>query len=600
MVEKKVIDDLIQKYNLYVKKMEKMKDIAEYIKEHAEEELTAEIVAEQLGYNKKYFESIFAEYFEMPFHRYFKKYRLRKAAEVLEKDHSVKNEWKRYGFNSNVSFSAGFKKEFGISPREFIDRGLLAPSMPDKKKLFGIPIRVGQGYVDTFDILGYPIRPINGNETDLLEDAAYALDHEDAVLDPYDIEDCCGVWWYDFENTHDLYYLVGREKYEEKILKDRELTRVHVEGDYYSVFSYKRLGDPKADACMSRLLVRYALLEWKLTSFVKPNNMGWTFERFGKEYNYLYVPIKAKSEDDKLLIGRGQGVDTWTNYIDKHICKQLTLSVLADKANYTVQSYRRIFTMYYAIDPMSYVRKRRLYQAAADIGKLDSTLVDTDSHQKRIERIAEKYFYSSYRDFCELFEKEFQVSPEDYGQVNFGAIDLNQFYRQNKENLKLTPVCRDDLYFVGKKIKAAEGEPDYLDISNLAAFWFKDSFDDIPQRIQEYKGAKAAIWDAFQAEDGGEVVYEYMLGPVVEEKMELFRNDFHEPYKFYHLKGGKYIVFETLSSSDKGNLTNTFRTLTRCAFFGWYRENLYRSDGERLTFVIYENEKLYFYVPVNG
>ena len=596
---------LEKEYQSRVRRMESMLEVLNYLLAHLEEPLSAEQVALKFDYNKKYFEGIFAEYFGMPFHRFLKKIRLRKAAEALVKNGTVKKEWSRYGFESNVSFSSGFKKEFGVSPKKFLEMGEPAPSMPERGELFGIPIRVEYQKVEEMTLSGYPMETVHGNQTDLLAEAAYALDHTDPHVELDALEEWYGIWWFDRKEKEQLKYLTAAAPSCERGFHDCSLETVVIPEDEYAVFSCKRRENAQENALAARLLARYALTEWKLLANKRPNSMGWTFERFDRERNYLYVPIIDLEEDTVSIPNRSSGVDTWAVYIDKHIREDLTLSSLAGMAHYTVKSFRDIFTMYYAIDPVEYIQKRRLYEAAGELSRCCSM---ADGSEKKIDgrklrRIAEKYRFPSFKIFQEQFREEFHEEPESYQSIHFGAVDLNQVYEQNKEQLTVTLEMMEDLYFVGKAIKSGSPEQDYQDISMLASFWFREDYPELKKMMPDgnLEGiTKAALWDSRTSETDGETLYEYMLGPVTNGRSLICSEGLPEGFRCYHLRGGRNMVFSTQEPSDREQLTGAFRLLTRCAFFGWIREHFYQYDGERLTYVKYENEKLYFYVPVKG
>lgn len=64
--------------------------------------------------------------------------------------------------------------------------------------------------------------------------------------------------------------------------------------------------------------------------------------------------------------------------------------------------------------------------------------------------------------------------------------------------------------------------------------------------------------------------------------------------------GGYYEVFWVADDLEAYSLVDAFRLLTRCAFGGWIRDNRWRVDFSRRTFVEWRARKLYFYVPTIG
>ena len=134
---------------------------------------------------------------------------------------------------------------------------------------------------------------------------------------------------------------------------------------------------------------------------------------------------------------------------------------------------------------------------------------------------------------------------------------------------------------------------DITNVPEQAAMYFERP----PYRLDgpglEPEKGQAAVWDEVENPETGEVLYEYVLGPVAAEGGKL-----PEGWKRFRLEGGWYAVFETEGPEDAPELAEDFRLLTRCAFYGWIQENMYRYDGNRITYVRYRRRKLEFYVPI--
>ena len=54
-----------------------------------------------------------------------------------------------------------------------------------------------------------------------------------------------------------------------------------------------------------------------------------------------------------------------------------------------------------------------------------------------------------------------------------------------------------------------------------------------------------------------------------------------------------------MAASDRNMMADTYRMLMRCSFYGWIKDNRFRVDFSRLTFVRFMNNKYYFYIPIN-
>lgn len=101
-------------------KTEKMKQVAEFIRENLEKNLTVELLAAQAGLHPNYFIREFQRFFQEPPIRFVLGLREERAREMLEhSDLSVKEIGISLGFSNQNYFSEFFKKRSGYSPSEY-------------------------------------------------------------------------------------------------------------------------------------------------------------------------------------------------------------------------------------------------------------------------------------------------------------------------------------------------------------------------------------------------------------------------------------------------------------------------------------------------
>ena len=195
-----------------------------------------------------------------------------------------------------------------------------------------------------------------------------------------------------------------------------------------------------------------------------------------------------------------------------------------------------------------------------------------------------------------MFRKEFNVDPEEYSQVDFDVVNLEQYYSRYKEQIKVIICEENETKMIGVALRSYETEEerkDDIDIPGLAGYWMKHNTEPLKNTVyackEPGKENKMALWCNASSGKG----YDYILGPVVQD----FENlpDHVRPYT---VDGGKYAVFETLDTSDEANLADAYRMLTRLVFYGWIKENRVRVNLNKLTFVRYYDRKLHFYVPL--
>lgn len=93
-----------------------------YIDDHLERSLTVEELAEQVALSKYYFLRRFYAATGMTAHEVVMKKRLMYACRLMEEGMSVSEAWGKCGYRDYSSFFRKFKKEFGVSPKEFQKR----------------------------------------------------------------------------------------------------------------------------------------------------------------------------------------------------------------------------------------------------------------------------------------------------------------------------------------------------------------------------------------------------------------------------------------------------------------------------------------------
>lgn len=92
-----------------------------YIEEHIDEELSLDGLAEIFYVSKYHIAHIFKDNLGMSIHQYIMKKRLSLCKEALLGNKSISKVYSAFGFGDYSSFYRAFKKEYGISPRDFKD-----------------------------------------------------------------------------------------------------------------------------------------------------------------------------------------------------------------------------------------------------------------------------------------------------------------------------------------------------------------------------------------------------------------------------------------------------------------------------------------------
>lgn len=565
-----------------MKTMGRMEEILEYLISHLDQDLDIDKIAEAFDYNSRYFARIFREYFGVPFHKYVVRLRLRQSAQIILWKKTIKGHWTEFGYMNKSSFSKAFRQEFGKSPEHFLKEESEVPWMPGREELFGRPITTRKENISEFTAAGRALPKTRIRGFSIKDHLGYWLEQTDTEIS----EEPQICFWYSAKESGrpELYYICGRtvEENQEPAMEEN-LHLIAVPGGAYAVFTMPLSGTAEEKLFNIKLFSRYVFNEWKLVNHVNIDSNRMIYETYEEDSISIHVPLLQPEELPKTENSRGTGF--WTEYIDKHIRENITAASVAEWAGYSERMFEQVFRLYYDISPDDYILKKRLYLSARGLKRSSS-----------LDKIAKRYHFQSLEDFREKFYEEYGVYPEDAGTLSFHSVDLKSFYQKNKKNIHLTFRSEEPIRFIAVPVSKKETFENNADISELAARHFLQ--DDPAFLGTEFAGSdeKLAIWDEIPGPEPGEMFYEYVIGPRVDRRPEL--NFLPREIRSYELAGGWYAVFETENTDDTTDLAGSYRFLTRCAFYGWLQENLYRFDGNRLTYVRMRNNKLYFYIPL--
>ena len=88
-------------------------------------------------------------------------------------------------------------------------------------------------------------------------------------------------------------------------------------------------------------------------------------------------------------------------YIERHLTDALSISNVASEASYSMYHFHRLFQSVTGETPGSYIRKRRLTEAAGELVSSERAIID----------IAMDYQFGSQEAFTRAFQKLFGISP---------------------------------------------------------------------------------------------------------------------------------------------------------------------------------------------
>lgn len=95
--------------------------VCNYIETHIDENLSLDRLSQEFFASKYHIAHIFKDSLGISIHQYITKKRLSLCQQAIQSDMSITEAYQTFGFGDYSSFFRAFKKEYGISPREFKD-----------------------------------------------------------------------------------------------------------------------------------------------------------------------------------------------------------------------------------------------------------------------------------------------------------------------------------------------------------------------------------------------------------------------------------------------------------------------------------------------
>ncbi|BBV02330.1 helix-turn-helix domain-containing protein [Providencia rettgeri] len=137
-------------------------------------------------------------------------------------------------------------------------------------------------------------------------------------------------------------------------------------------------------------------------------------------------------------------------YIEKNLHEKLTIHVISQYSGYTKWYLQKLFSFETKIPLASYIRKRKLSNAALELKITNNRIID----------IALKYGFESQQSFSRTFKENFRLSPFQYRHSSyFELYNYTVPYADISENYLVTAKL---VYFRG--VKQLSGRMDKFNI----------------------------------------------------------------------------------------------------------------------------------------
>lgn len=102
-----------------------------------------------------------------------------------------------------------------------------------------------------------------------------------------------------------------------------------------------------------------------------------------------------------------EAVQRIQDYIEKHLCDEISFTDLAKASCFSPWHARRLFIEYLSITPAEYIRKLRLRNSALQLRDNNCKVID----------VAMKFGFGSVDGYQRAFKREFDINPKEYADA---------------------------------------------------------------------------------------------------------------------------------------------------------------------------------------
>ncbi|UNK16919.1 AraC family transcriptional regulator [Paenibacillus sp. N3/727] len=254
--------------------------------------------------------------------------------------------------------------------------------------------------------------------------------------------------------------------------------------------------------------------------------------------------------------------------IEARLCEDLTLSYLAQIANFSDFHFHRVFQSIVGLPVMEYVRRRRLYHAACRV-------VDTS---EKLTNIALDCGFGTPETFIRAFRKLYGMTPGEFrkkgcrphtsGKANVLERRFNPYSGGVRMEFRIVTKPSFDVIGYSIRTRNVDGQNN----RDIPAFWQRYLHEKLGQRLYEQAASNVeyGICDDFDM-DSGE--FSYIIGVEAKEDAEL-----PEGATRWYYPEQTYAVFTTPKASH-GQFTESIQNTWAAIFNEWLPQAAYEHGG---------------------
>jgi len=255
-------------------------------------------------------------------------------------------------------------------------------------------------------------------------------------------------------------------------------------------------------------------------------------------------------------------LDAAIQFIEKNLTNKITVRDVSGAAFSSLWHFQRIFRYITGYSIHSYIRRRRLSEAAGELILTGNRILD----------IALKFQYETPETFLREFKKVYGMTPSGYrkgiAHIAFEPIDIFQDrYRDvfNGSGITQETIVRKSISFIGKKFSTTmRGKKSETDIPEFWRKSYSDGlFQKIPGRIDEHSTHGVYInWDL-------EENFDLLVGSEVETQTSI-------PHGFekHTIPPARYMVF-----TIPGNTSEKLILGWKYIYGAWFPDGSYEHGG---------------------